>query len=238
MMSRLLILIANILLANLANAQGIAASANGTSMVAKLEDLSSNLYYDVNANATKGSPFLFDKTGTGTLWVQKKEEIKYTGFECRFDVMTNKMQVLFAGNWYAINDRINQASLSYVQGRDTVKMLLRSHYPSIAGANDSTTIYEVVEDGKSYQMLRYYRKTKTDISMQGSAYQYEYRLSESWYLYNATLHKIASIEKNPISSGIIPPDQLEAYKAGHKLPRKLGDWKKMVQWLNATAPKS
>jgi hypothetical protein len=146
------------------------------------------------------------------------------------------MQVLFAGNWYAIHDRINQASLYYLQGRDTVNLLLRSHYPAIVGSHDSTAIYEVVEDGKAYQLLRFYRKTKADISLQGTTYQFEYRLSESLYLFSALQNRIEAIEKNPLATGIIPIDQLEAYKAKHKAPRKMGDWKKMVHWLNAATP--
>jgi hypothetical protein len=214
-------------------AQGIAASANSTSMVAKLEDLSSSLYYDVNTSNTKGSPFLYDKNATGILWVQKKVETKYNGFECRFDLLNNRMQVQFAGNWYIINDKINQAILKYLKGRDTVGLSLRSNYPSVGG-NDTSSIYEVVEDGHAYQLLRYLRKTKADISMQGSNYQYEYRLFETWYLYNATSQKIESIDSGPLSSGIIPPKILDAYKSDHKMPRKTADWKKMVKWLNAS----
>jgi len=214
-------------------AQGISASANGASMATKLEDLSSSLYYDVNTNNTKGAPFLNDKNATGVLWVQKKVETKYNGFECRFDLLNNRMQVQFAGNWYIINDQINQAILKYLKGRDTVSISLRSNYPPVGG-NDTASIYEVVEDGHAYQLLRYLRKTKADISMQGSNFRYEYRLFETWYLYNATLQKIESIDSGPMFSGIIPAETWDAYKSDHKMPRKTADWKKMVKWLNTS----
>lgn len=232
-MSRLIFILSIWLPAAVANAQGNAAAANGTSMVTKLEDVSGSLYFDVNAKSTKGTPFLLDKTANGMLAVQKKEETKYNGFECRFDLLNNSIQVLFAGNWYVLKDRLNEAKLYYMQGNDTVKFTLRSNYPAAAG-NDSLTIYEVVEDGPAFQLLRYLRKTKADISIQGSAYQYEYRQTESWYLYNAAMKKMAAIQKNVLTINIVPDKQLEAYQANHKMPRKTSDWKKMVQWLNTS----
>jgi hypothetical protein len=99
------------------------------------------------------------------------------------------------------------------------------------GKTDSS-LYQVMVDGKTFQLLNYISKKQVNIADYGTSITSEYKTVEQLYLYDAKQKKLAPIGRQTNLQDLIGADAATAWLKDHKKPKTADDWESVVRFLN------
>ena len=141
-----------------------------------------------------GSPFLYDKWGTGSVVVNNHQE--YTNMPLQFNVENNTLYFKRDNAPFTFADKVISFKITYADStKNEWEVFFRSGYPDGRGY-PTNFLYEVMADGDNIQYLKYLRSHLEQRVIYGNNPEQVYITTEELWLYDAKAKRMFKINKN------------------------------------------
>jgi hypothetical protein len=178
-----------------------------------------------------GSPFAYERYGNGTVLL--KNSMKASGFELYFNQFTNEIWYAWAGEYFVFQDTVVSASIKFADGEDSVLVILKSMYPPVGGQS-LTSLYEVLEEGSKLHLLKLTKKEIAEVFTKDGGKEQMFMPYNFYFVFDVAEQRMYPITSRMKAKEM--PDHLgvltHSYCLSNGDPKKWGDWRKMVQWIN------
>ena len=185
-------------------------------------------FYDDNGNLIPiglhpnidGSPMLFHKPGIGTIIFQNNAKITDTSLN--YSLVDDKLYFIRAGKYYSFKQNVKECTLQFPE--DALKIAIyhfKSGFPETDKLN-TATLYEMVYEGKEFQLLKWQHKKVEEHSKYGSATDKEFVTDIVYYLYLPNKGKMEKLGLKISQSDLkkllpVYAPKIDAYMSGHKV---------------------
>jgi hypothetical protein len=185
-------------------------------------------FYDNNGNLIPigfhpnidGSPMLFHKPGIGKIIFQNNA--KLTDSSLNYSLVDDKLYFIRLGKYYAFKQPVKEFTLQFPE--DSSKIMIyhfKSGFPK-TDKLESTALYELIFEGKDFQLLKWQHKKVEEHSNYGSASDKEFVTDIVYYLYLPSKGKMEKlglkISQNDLKK-LLPTytSKIDSYLSQHKI---------------------
>lgn len=140
----------------------------------------------------EGSPYLNVHWGKGL--VKLKSGVWHRDVALKFDLQNNTLYFERRGVAFSFTDTVVEFFLAYKEEGESFSYIYRSGYP-VVDKQTEMDFYEVVNDGKNLQLLKFNDKIITAKGQYGQENKKEYKLLEQLYVYDLKKGSITRIKK-------------------------------------------
>jgi hypothetical protein len=202
-------------------------------------------FYDDNGNLIPigfhpnidGSPMLFLKPGIGTITFQNNA--KLTDTSLNYSLVDDKLYFIRSGKYYSFKQPVKEFTLQFPE--DSLKITIyhfKSGFPK-TDKLESTALYELLYEGKEFQLLKWQHKKVEEHSNYGSASEKEFVTDIVYYLYLPSKNKMEKlgmkISQNDLKK-LMPKaaQKIDAYLSLHKINfKKEADLLPLFQFIES-----
>lgn len=185
-------------------------------------------FYDNNGNLIPigfhpnidGSPMLFHKSGFGTVIFQNNAKLNDSSLN--YSLVDDKLYFIRSGKYYTFKQPVKEFTLQFPD--DSLRIMIyhfKSGFPK-TDKLETTSLYEMLYEGKAFQLLKWQHKKVEEHSNYGSAADKEFVTDIVYYLYLQATGKMTKlgmkISQNDLKK-LLPTyiSKIDAYVSQHKI---------------------
>ena len=180
----------------------------------------------------EGSPFLNIHWGKGL--VKLKNGVWHRDVLLKFDLQNNTLYFERSGVAFSFTDTVVEFFLAYEEEGESFSFIYRSGFPAVDKQTE-LDFYEVVNDGKNLQLLKFNDKIIAGKGQYGQENKKEYRLVEQLYVYDVKKGTLTKIKKEfSYLKKVLPDysDKISRFASkGKKRLQKEEDLKELFSYL-------
>lgn len=181
----------------------------------------------------EGSPFLNIHWGKGL--VKLKNGVWHRDVLLKFDLQNNTLYFERLGVAFSFTDTVVEFFLAYEEEGESFSYIYRSGFPAVDKQTE-LDFYEVVNDGKNLQLLKFNDKIITAKAQYGQENKKEYKLVEQLYAYDVNKKSIIKVKKEfSYLKNALPEyaDKISLYRSkGNRHLQKEEDIKQLFAYLD------
>lgn len=200
-------------------AGGRYAGSDGVPLNLQFHDANGNLIPIGEHTDINGSPMLNEKSGYATIKLKNGKVISDSMIN--YSLFDDKLFFIRNGKYFLISYPVQDFTIQYPDSSEGKSFYhFKSGFPPIE-TFDSSTLYEVLFEGKSIEYLKWQHKKVRESQNYGGAIEKEYATLQGFYVYLPKENRIVSVgyklNINEIKK-MLPSysDKIESFKAGHK----------------------
>lgn len=148
----------------------------------------------------EGSEVLNEKWGKGNVKMTRNKS--YNNAELQFNIATQQLLFKKDEAVFAFGDNVLAFTMDYELNGKTVSVYFKNNYPAY-GAQTNASFYQVMNEGKNADLLKFYFKKKEERYEYNQPYKLVYTDETTWYVFNKANTRmiqiktsLADIEKN------------------------------------------
>jgi len=202
----------------------------------QFHDADGNLILIGDHPDVNGSPMLNDSSGYAVIKFRNGKNIADSFIN--YSLFDHKLFYFQNGKYYSINDPVKEFSISFPSNPGSKALYkFKTGYP-FYNKNDNATIYEVLFEGNSLQLLKWQHK-KIEVSEKyASAPEKEFVSIQDYYAFlpkeNRMIELGIKLNLNELKKSLPAfATQIDAYESAHKINAKKEDnWIQLFSYLD------